>query len=420
AQGRAGGGRNSVDVDSTGAARADGDRLLADDDSGTRDDEVLRELDLIDVWFDSGSMPYAQWHYPFENQEKFKQNFPADFIAEGVDQTRGWFFTLHAIATMAFDSVAFKNVVSNGLVQDKVGMKMSKRLGNAVEPFSTLAEHGADATRWYMISNAPPWENLKFNIEGIKEVQRKFFGTLYNTYSFFALYANIDNFQMGAQDMIPMADRPEIDRWIMSRLNSMIKEVTAAYEDYEPTQACRAIDSFVQDQLSNWYVRLCRRRFWKGEMSADKQAAYETLYECLVVVSQLMSPVAPFFSDWLYRNLTEQTRANAKAAGVDALDSIHLTILAPANEDFIDQALEQRMDYAQRISSLGLSLRKNAKIRVRQPLKKILLPVLDENFRTQVEAVKPLILAELNLKDIEYLDDTSGFLKKKIKPNFKT
>jgi len=381
---------------------------------------MKRELDLIDVWFDSGSMPYAQWHYPFENQEKFKQNFPADFIAEGVDQTRGWFFTLHAIAVMAYDSIAFKNVVSNGLVQDKLGAKMSKSKGNAVEPFETLATHGADATRWYMISNAQPWDNLKFDIGGIQEVKRKFFGTLYNTYSFFALYANIDEFQMGAAGMIPVAERPEIDRWVISKLNSMIKAATAAYADYEPTQACRLIDSFVQDQLSNWYVRLCRRRFWKGEMSKDKQAAYETLYECLVVVSQLMSPVAPFFSDWMYRNLTERTREAAKADGVDALDSIHLTILTPANEDLIDLPLEQRMGYAQRISSLGLSLRKKGNLRVRQPLQKILLPVLDNQFQEQVDAVKPLILAELNVKEVEYLTDSSGFIKKKIKPNFKT
>ena len=334
------------------------DDVVLVSDSG---EAMRRELDLIDVWFDSGSMPYAQWHYPFENEDKFKQNFPADFIAEGVDQTRGWFFTLHAIATMAFDSIAYKNVVSNGLVQDKHGQKMSKRLGNAVEPFETLANHGADATRWYMISNAQPWDNLKFDVEGIQEVKRKFFGTLYNTYSFFALYANIDQFQMSGEEMIPVEDRPEIDRWIISKLHSLIKEVTASYEDYEPTQACRMIDSFVQDQMSNWYVRLCRRRFWKGTMSPDKQAAYETLYECLVVVSQLMSPVAPFFSDWLYRNLTERTREELKAGGGEALESIHLSMLASANEELIDLALEQRMEYAQRISSLGLSLRKKRK-----------------------------------------------------------
>ncbi|MCB0704791.1 MAG: isoleucine--tRNA ligase [Saprospiraceae bacterium] len=371
---------------------------------------MMRELDLIDVWFDSGAMPYAQWHYPFENEDKFKRNFPADFIAEGVDQTRGWFYTLHAIATMAFDSVAYKNVVSNGLVQDKLGRKMSKRLGNAVEPFETLATYGADATRWYMISNAQPWDNLKFDLEGIAEVRRKFFGTLFNTYSFFSLYANIDAFEYREDKQVPMAERPEIDRWILSKLNSLVKDFREAMDDYEPTKACRAIDTFVNDHLSNWYVRLCRRRFWKGTMNADKQSAYETLYQCLETVSQLISPVAPFFSDWLYRALNPG----------DSSLSVHLTDLVEVQESQIDSSLEQRMDYAQRISSLILSLRKKEKIRVRQPLQKILLPILDNGFQAQVEGVRDLILSEVNIKEIEYVDDASGIIKKKVKPNFKT
>ncbi|MBR9920121.1 MAG: isoleucine--tRNA ligase [Bacteroidetes bacterium] len=371
---------------------------------------MKRELDLIDVWFDSGSMPYAQWHYPFENEDKFKANFPADFIAEGVDQTRGWFYTLHAIATMAFDSVAYKNVVSNGLVQDKHGRKMSKRLGNAAEPFETLETYGADATRWYMISNAQPWDNLKFDLEGIAEVRRKFFGTLFNTYNFFALYANIDSFEYDASKTVADADRPEIDRWVISKLNSLVKEYREAMDDYEPTKACRAVDSFVNDQLSNWFVRLSRRRFWKGEMNADKQSAYETLYQCLSTVSQLISPVAPFFSDWLYRALHPDQK------GI----SVHLTDLVKVNENLIDAGLEQRMDYAQRISSLILSLRKKEMIRVRQPLQKILLPILDSGFQAQVEGVRDLILSEVNIKEIEYVDDASGIIKKKVKPNFKT
>lgn len=371
-----------------------------------------RELDLIDVWFDSGSMPYAQWHYPFENQEKFEKNFPADFIAEGVDQTRGWFYTLHAIAVMAFDSVAFKNVVSNGLVQDKFGRKMSKRLGNAVEPFDTIASYGADATRWYMISNAPPWDNLKFDVDGIEEVQRKFFGTLYNTYSFFALYANIDRFSYAEAD-VPLEKRPEIDRWIISLLNSLVKEVDAEYAAYEPTNAARKIMSFVDEHLSNWYVRLCRRRFWKGDYTEDKIAAYQTLYTCLSTIAKLMAPVAPFFADWLYRNLNEAT-------GKESAESVHLALMPVAEESAIDKALEQRMDYAQRISSLVLSLRKKELIRVRQPLHKVLLPVLDTSFREQVEGVKDLVLAEVNIKEVEYVTDTTGIIKKKIKPNFKT
>jgi len=380
-----------------------------------------RELDLIDVWFDSGSMPYAQWHYPFENKEKFENSFPADFIAEGVDQTRGWFYTLHAIATMVFDSVAFKNVVSNGLVQDKNGRKMSKRLGNAVEPFETIATYGADAARWYMMSNANPWDNLKFDLEGVGEVQRKFFGTLYNTYSFFALYANIDGF-LNKEESIPLKDRPEIDQWIISLLHSLINEVDSDYANYEPTLAARKVQDFVNDNLSNWYVRLCRRRFWKPSkeengqteaMGADKLAAYQTLYECLLTISKLMAPISPFFSDWLYRNLNEATKGEAH-------ESVHLADFPAAQKQAIDKELEQRMDYAQRISSLALSLRKKEKIRVRQPLHKILLPILDNSFQQQVEGVKELVLSEINVKDIEYITDTSGILKKKAKPNFKT
>jgi isoleucyl-tRNA synthetase len=374
--------------------------------------KMHREEDLIDVWFDSGAMPYAQWHYPFENEEKFAQNFPADFIAEGVDQTRGWFYTLHAIATMAFDSVAYKNVVSNGLVQDKFGRKMSKRLGNAVEPFETITEYGADATRWYMIANAQPWDNLKFDIAGIDEVRRKFFGTLYNTYAFFALYANIDGFVF-RENPQPLHERAEIDRWVISRLHSLIRDVTHAYADYEPTQAARAIQEFVDEHLSNWYVRLCRRRFWKGEMTDDKLAAYQTLYECLETVAHLMAPVAPFFADWLYRNLNDATQRRAA-------ESVHLSDFPAADASAIDAALEQRMDYAQRISSLALSIRKKEKLRVRQPLRRIMLPVLDEGFERHVEAVKDLILTEINVKEIEYITDDSGVISKKIKPNFKT
>lgn len=374
--------------------------------------EMKRELDLIDVWFDSGSMPYAQWHYPFENKEKFERNFPADFIAEGVDQTRGWFYTLHAIGTMVFDSVAYKNVVSNGLVQDKHGRKMSKRLGNAVNPFETLDKFGADATRWYMISNAQPWDNLKFDIDGVDETRRKFFGTLYNTYGFFALYANIDGFDY-SQKEIPLEQRPEIDRWIISLLNTLKKDVDVFYADYDATNATRKIFEFVNDNLSNWYVRLCRRRFWKGELTDDKIAAYQTLYDCLLAVSKMMAPVAPFFADWLYKNLNETT-------GKESFISVHLTDYPEADESVIDKALEERMSYAQRISSLILSLRKKEKIRVRQPLQKVMIPILDDNFKTQVEGVADLILSEVNIKSIEYLTDTSGVLKKKIKPNFKT
>ncbi len=373
---------------------------------------MVRELDLIDVWFDSGSMPYAQWHYPFENKEKFERNFPADFIAEGVDQTRGWFYTLHAIATMAFDSVAYKNVVSNGLVQDKNGRKMSKRLGNAVEPFETIAKYGADATRWYMISNSQPWDNLKFDLEGLDEVRRKFFGTLYNTYSFFALYANIDGFKY-AEKNVPLDERPEIDRWVISLLNSLIKDVHADYKAYEPTNAARKIQDFVTDNLSNWYVRLCRRRFWKSDDPQDKLAAYQTLYTCLEAIAKLMAPIAPFFGDWLYKNLNEATQREAHT-------SVHLAEFPQVQATLIDKDLEERMSYAQRISSLVLRLRKKEDLRVRQPLQKIMLPILDAGFQAQVEGVKDLILAEVNVKEIEYLDADSNVISKKIKPNFKT
>lgn len=382
---------------------------------------MKRELDLIDVWFDSGSMPYAQWHYPFENKEKFEQNFPADFIAEGVDQTRGWFYTLHAIATMVFDSVAFKNVVSNGLILDAKGEKMSKSKGNAVNPFDTLDKYGADATRWYMMSNANPWDNLKFDLKGVEETRNKFFGTLYNTYSFFALYANIDQFKMNEMDVLPIENRPEIDRWIISKLYSLLKDYRVMMDDYQVTAACRAIESFVIDNLSNWYVRLCRRRFWKGELSEDKRAAYETLYQCLMMVGQMMSPVAPFFSDFLYRNLTDPIREDAIKNNTPLRhESVHLTDLTKVEENLIDTALEERMEYAQKISSLVLSLRKKERIRVRQPLQKIMMPILDDGFQAQVEQVKDLILSEVNIKEIEYLTDSSGVIKKKIKPNFKT
>jgi isoleucyl-tRNA synthetase len=373
---------------------------------------MFRELDLIDVWFDSGSMPYAQWHYPFENKEKFKQNFPADFIAEGVDQTRGWFFTLHAIAVMAFDSVAFKNVVSNGLVLDVAGKKMSKSLGNTVNPFETIAKYGADATRWYMISNAQPWDNLKFDLEGIGEVQRKFFGTLYNTYSFFALYANVDGFTQ-EERRIPLRKRAELDRWIISLLNTLVKEVHADYADYEPTNAARKIQQFVDEHLSNWYVRLSRRRFWKGEYETDKIAAYQTLYECLVTMTRLSAPIAPFFSDWLFKNLNDVTQK-------EAAESVHLTDFPDFEAKYIDASLEKRMNYAQRISGLILSLRKKEKIRVRQPLRRALLPILDESFIETVESIKDLILAETNVKVLEYVRGTEGLVKKKIRPNFKS
>ena len=393
--------------------------------------KMFREPDLIDVWFDSGAMPYAQWGLPPTEEGKngnisakdfldywnthsgsdseAGSIYPADFIAEGVDQTRGWFFTLHAIGVMLNDSVSFKNVVSNGLVLDKSGNKMSKRLGNAVDPFETIEKYGADPTRWYMISNASPWDNLKFNIEGIDEVRRKFFGTLHNTYAFFVLYANIDGFRYQEENV---KDRPEIDRWIISLLNSLILEVDKHYADFEPTRATRAIQNFVDEHLSNWYVRLCRRRFWKGEYSEDKISAYQTLYTCLNTIAKLMSPVAPFFSDRLYIDLNNAT-------GKEQALSVHLANFPEYNEGLVDKALEERMGLAQDISSLILSLRKKVGINVRQPLGKALIPVLDKTFKARVEKIKDLILSETNIKDIEYITDTSGIISKKIKPNFK-
>jgi isoleucyl-tRNA synthetase len=380
---------------------------------------MYREPDLIDVWYDSGAMPFAQWHYPFENKEIFDDNYPADFIAEGVDQTRGWFFTLHAIASMLFDEVAFKNVISNGLVLDKTGNKMSKRLGNVVNPFDTLNKYGPDLVRWYMIENAPPWDNLKFDFDGITEVQRRFFGTLLNSYSFFSLYANIDGFVKDEMNLESADKLTHLDRWIISKLQSLIVEVTKAYEEYEPTRAARAIQDFVNDHLSNWYVRLNRKRFWKGEMSDDKKAAYETLYECLLVTAQLMSPIAPFFGEWLYRNLTENIRDEARKNNTPLRhSSVHLTDLVKAEEGRIDIELEKSMDYAQRICSLVHSIRKHARIKVRTPLQRILLPVIEESFAKRIKSVEEIILAEVNVKAIEYIDDTSGVLVKKVKPNF--
>ena len=372
---------------------------------------MQRESDLIDVWFDSGAMPFAQLHFPFENKDVFAKNFPADLIAEGVDQTRGWFFTLHVIATLMNDSVAYKNVISNGLVLDKNGNKMSKRLGNGVDPFSTIYKYGADATRWYMITNAQPWDNLKFDNEGIVEVQRKFFGTLYNTYSFFALYANIDGFDF-SQKEIPMQQRAELDRWVISLLNSLIKECESSLNDYEPTRAGRAIQDFVNDHLSNWYVRLSRRRFWKSDDSADKSAAYQTLYTCLQTISQLMAPIAPFMSEWLYRNLNDVTGKNSS-------DSVHLTLFPKAEEQLIDTELEASMALAQEISSTVLSLRKKENIKVRQPLSKIMIPVLNAQVQRQIEHVGELIKSEVNIKTIEFIAEDSGVITKKIKPNFK-
>lgn len=373
---------------------------------------MKRESDLIDVWFDSGSMPYAQWHYPFENKEMVENTWrKADFIAEGVDQTRGWFYTLHAIATMTFDDVAYKNVVSNGLVLDKNGQKMSKRLGNATDPFETLDKYGPDATRWYMIQNANPWDNLKFDIDGIGEVRNKYFGTLYNTYSFFSLYANLDGFNYSEPD-VPVADRPEIDRWILSELNTLIKVVDEAYADYEPTKAARAISNFVQENLSNWYVRLCRRRFWKGSYGPDKISAYQTLYTCLHRVAQLSAPIAPFYMDRLYQDLNAVCK-------LEAASSVHLSDFPKANEALIDSALEHRMQKAQTISSLVLSLRKKEQIKVRQPLQRIMIPVLDAADKAEIELIADLVKSEVNVKEIELLDDASGILVKQIKPNFK-
>jgi len=373
---------------------------------------MFREPDLIDVWFDSGAMPYAQAHYPFENKDNFHKMFPADYIAEGVEQTRGWFFTLHAIATMISDSVSFKNIISNGLILDKNGNKMSKRLGNAVDPFETIEEYGADPLRWYMITNSQLWDNVKFDISGVDEVKRKFFGTLYNTYSFFALYANLDGFKYSEKD-IPVEERPEIDRWIISLLNSLVKEVGSCYSDYDLTRAGRAIQDFVTENLSNWYVRLNRKRYWGGEQSKDKLAAYQTLYTCLETVSKLAAPIAPFYMDLLFMDLNGVARR-------DEEDSVHLTLFPGYDEALINRELEERMDIAQKISSMILGLRRKVNIKVRQPLAKIMIPVTDESFKGRFESVRNLILSEVNVKEVEYIEDTSGIVVKKIKPNFKT
>lgn len=387
------------------------DRIILVSPSGK---PMKREADLIDVWFDSGSMPYAQMHYPFENKDRVDSNevYPADFIAEGVDQTRGWFFTLHAISTLVFDQVSYKTVVSNGLVLDKNGQKMSKRLGNAVDPFETMDKFGADAARWYMITNAQPWDNLKFDIAGIEEVRRKFFGTLYNTYAFFALYANVDNFTY-SEDDVPLNERPEIDRWILSELNTLIDEVTDGLESYEPTRAFRAIGDFVNDKLSNWYVRLCRRRFWKGEMGTDKLSAYQTLYTCLETVARLGAPLAPFYMDRLFGDLNEAT-------GKDKSESVHLASWPKSDKSMVDADLEERMHLAQQLSSMVLSLRKKEKIRVRQPLRKITVPVLSDTFRKRLDAVASLVASEVNVKEVEGVDESGGLFVKKAKPNFKT
>jgi len=383
------------------------DEIILVSDSGK---PMKRVPDLIDVWFDSGAMPYAQWHFPFENKETFKQSFPADFIAEGVDQTRGWFYTLHAIACLVFDSVAYKTVVSNGLVLDKNGNKMSKRLGNVVDPFKTIETYGADATRWYLITNASPWDNLKFDIEGIKEVQRKFFGTLYNTYQFFVLYSNVDGFAF-KEAYVPLNERPEIDRWILSSLNTVVKKVNEYMDDYEPTQAGRAIEDFVDEHLSNWYVRLCRRRFWKGDYEQDKICAYQTLYECLETLTRLIAPISPFFSDAIFQNLNKVTgRFNA--------ESVHHVDFPVVNESVIDELLEERMQLAQDASSLVLSLRKKVNIKVRQPLQKVLIPALNPSMKEQLQKVEDLVKAEVNVKEIEYLSPHNTFISKKIKPNF--
>ncbi len=385
------------------------DEIVLVSESGKK---MFREPDLIDVWFDSGAMPYAQLHYPFAvDDEGLRQKFPANFIAEGVDQTRGWFFTLHALAVMLFDSVAYKNIISNGLVLDKNGNKMSKRLGNAVDPFKTIEEHGSDPLRWYMLTNAQPWDNLKFDIKGLEEVKRKFFGTLYNTYSFFALYANIDGFTY-AEEEVPVAERPEIDRWIISLLNTLVKEVRQLYEDYEPTRAGRLIQNFVIENLSNWYVRLNRKRYWGGKPSQDKTAAYQTLYTCLETVALLAAPIAPFFMDRLFRDLNDITGRHEAA-------SVHLADFPVADEQLVDKALEERMRIAQKVSSMVLGLRRKVNIKVRQPLNKIMLPVSDEHFREQFEAVKQLILSEINVKEVEYISDDADILVKKIKPDFK-
>jgi len=418
---------------------------------------MTRESDLIDVWFDSGAMPYAQFHFPFENLDKYPKSmggtaeentttsFPADFISEGVDQTRGWFFTLHAIAGLLFDEVSFKNVVSTGLVLDKNGNKMSKRLGNGIDPFTTIDTYGPDATRWYMITNAEPWDNLKFNLDGIQEVQRKFFGTLFNTYNFFALYANLDNYRVEQFNRVPREQLTELDRWIISKLYTLVKEVGEQYDDYNPTKAGRLIQDFVCDNLSNWYVRLNRRRFWNSPLAAaadrpdggtdtslldgtppeteglDKRAAYETLQHCLAAVAQLMSPIAPFFGDWLYRNLTDHVREESITKNTPFKhESVHFTDWHTYEESWVDAELEQSMQLAQDISSLVHSLRKAHRIKVRQPLSKVLIPVLSEKIRQQIEHVTPIIMSEVNVKSVEFVSDDSGILKKKIKPNFKT
>jgi isoleucyl-tRNA synthetase len=373
---------------------------------------MKRVPDLVDVWFDSGAMPYAQWHYPFENKAMVESGeaFPADFIAEGVDQTRGWFYTLHVLGTLLFDSVAYKTVVSNGLVLDKNGNKMSKRLGNVVDPFATIDTYGADATRWYLITNASPWDNLKFDLEGIKEVQRKFFGTIYNTYQFFVLYANVDGFTYKEPD-VPFADRPEIDRWILSSLQTLVKVVNKHMDEYEPTLAGRAIDEFVDELLSNWYVRLSRRRFWKGEYGTDKISAYQTLYTCLLTVTKLAAPISPFFTDSIFRNLNQVT-------GKESVTSIHHTDYPKAIEEWIDLSLEERMSMAKEFSSLVLSIRKKVNIRVRQPLQKLLIPISSDQMQQQLKKVEDLILAEVNVKEMQYLPADNDFIKKKVKPNF--
>ncbi len=385
------------------------DEIILVSDTGQK---MLREPVLIDGWFDSGSMPYAQYHYPFEHRDDFDQLFPADFIAEGVDQTRGWFFTLHAISTMLFDSVSFRNIISNGLVLDKSGNKMSKRLGNAVDPFKAIKKHGSDPLRWYMITNAQPWDNLKFDADGVDEVRRKFFGTLFNTYSFFALYANVDGFDNTAPE-VPVNERPEIDRWIISLLNSLIRDVKEQYESYEPTRAARLIQNFVIENLSNWYVRLNRKRYWGGESNTDKLAAYQTLYTCLETISMLAAPVAPFYMDKLFNDLNGVTQ-------IQSQESVHLTRFPEFDDSLIDASLENRMDVAQRLSSMILGLRRKVNIKVRQPLNKMMVPVSDSSFREQVEAVKSLVMNEVNVKEIEFLEDTAGILVKRIKPNFKT
>ncbi len=381
---------------------------------------LKRETDLIDVWFDSGAMPYAQWGYPLKNEEVFKANYPADFISEGVDQTRGWFFTLHAIATLLFDSVAFKNVVSTGLVLDKNGNKMSKSKGNVVNPFETIDKYGADAVRWYLVGNSNPWENLKFSLEDLETMQRGFFGTLQNTYSFFAMYANLDNYEIDEQNVLPYEKRQPLDRWIISVLQNLILTVDKAYADFDVTKAVRAINDFVGDHLSNWYVRLSRKRFWMGEMTTDKLAAYQTLHECLLVTAQLMSPVSPFFAETLYKNMTDGIRQKAIKDNTPLQHhSVHLTLFTEANQNLIDKDLELSMELAQNVCSLVHSLRKKSSIKVRQPLQKILIPVLDDKVKTQIEAVKDLITSEINVKTIEYIGDDAGILVKKIKPNFK-